>query len=1474
MISELPLAVQTRLRSDVAVASAAQCLEDLVLNSLDAGASCVAIRSALLVFRLQVVDNGVGISRADLEKLGQRYFTSKCHRLSDLERLRFYGYRGEALASISSLASAVEITTRAESSTKTFTKIMRGEYPSHVFEAETVRPSVGTTVAIHNLFYNLPVRRKCTPPVLEYDKMRKKIEAIALIHHGVSFSLQNDDTGTTSIQLKRCNGVAARFGQLFGYGKSRKLSEVRYRCGEFKVIGHISKDSHHNKSLQFIYVNKRLVLKTKLHCLVNILLKKLSVICKQKSSPRLTPKAAQLSPSQRDRNTSELYGIFILNISCPLSDYDICLDPKKTLIEFKHWENALSSVENAIKEFLQREGLSAKVDIWREDIKRELISDFRVAVPIRWNTANVENQKDKPEEHSRSADDDSYNISWPVLQSKIVMRKPQQLSTEVPSAEKEEFGELPVENCESSMEDKTTNDLIPLSSYETQMSADSQVLHKENSSKLDIREDSSPDAQAPTCLREHQSSQEGNLKIMKNIQHRQQQNDDYGCVQHVLMPMDSILFERDNLDGSSAFAEKTDKMVDSTGRSYEELAPPRDFILSNLFEQHDKSSQTSISCHDSRGNTDSNRFKPPGPTCARDIFKSEQCEKIASLDSKMVSNCRRNRIGVMGLCLGSNGTTQGKSSGSFGDILKEQESNDVDAREATQAERYIIPRERRGCFKEALQKVHPDYFDKYMLGHPSVFSRPIRKHRVNISRVSSSLDRFRWCLSKEDSYARGTFTDTCCKSKVQSHALLLNKTARGGLNTNVFREPSAMESDNSNVLIADSNAACSNQSRKQISLYKFYNPDRYATGMGERKDNLKSNEEVTCEKGNFIDFPAVGPTRELMGLERKAVCCNESGKRIISLSRKLANLKNVSDVLQWGNKASEAEGLNDVVPRDFSPATDCRESKVDDATLSRDIVTESNFCTDSGDAPLCYPDSSATNNDTMSVYTLHSDILNHDDIQPQNNSQVSEGRPLSPHTSGGSPGQRKVMENLGTITDIEPGIKLHTQDDKSEHGPGGGNPSESKTEEASDNCTEIAEHHPDWVSHFDTALEKMVYVNLRSGHSSYEPPQIDQQKVLCCQDFDTMSVSVVGNKGFVYDCKPFLGSNGFPFLPRLNEESIEASGSPSHEIMQSWQKYVEEIDGQVSSKWKDGIHDRSTKALLGEWENPVFSRPADLAVDTRRCQSGSLAVKVHKVLYHYKFTKDMISSFEVIRQVDKKFIACLVPAIREEHRKADGKLLVLVDQHAAHERVRLEQLTSDLYKVTDNPSDVEARVLRSSCVIPALKLQCDHDEVVLLRTYEQQLQRHGLELAFTQDGCVEVSRVPSCFVEQKASEARHGRPTEVKSMIEELIKEEIELLQETNGAVGTLPRSIIRSLNSQACHGAVKFGDKLTRKQCTVLLRSLAACKLPFQCAHGRPSMTPLADLGHLKGLQGLERPDKPNLGRLRQARNRSQEAA
>lgn len=239
----------------------------------------------------------------------------------------------------------------------------------------------------------------------------------------------------------------------------------------------------------------------------------------------------------------------------------------------------------------------------------------------------------------------------------------------------------------------------------------------------------------------------------------------------------------------------------------------------------------------------------------------------------------------------------------------------------------------------------------------------------------------------------------------------------------------------------------------------------------------------------------------------------------------------------------------------------------------------------------------------------------------------------------------------------------------------------------------------------------------------------------------------------------------------------------------------------------------------------------------------------------------MIHSVQVLQQVDNKFIACLMSSRTDGSGQAGGNLLVLVDQHAAHERVRLEQLITDSYE-KQAPQSAGRKKLLSSTIIPPLAITMSEEQRRLLRSYHKHLEDLGLELLFpdASDSSILVGKVPLCFVEREANELRRGRSPVTKSIVEELIREQLELLQTTGGIQGTLPLTVQKVLASQACHGAIKFNDRLSLEESCRLIEALSLCQLPFQCAHGRPSMLPLADLDHLE----QEKQVKPNLTKLR----------
>ncbi|NXD05789.1 MLH3 protein, partial [Nothocercus nigrocapillus] len=417
MIKCLAEDVRARLRSGVTVGSLGQCVEELVLNSIDAKATCVAVRVDLEAFKIQVVDNGSGMGREDLNKMGKRYFTSKCSSVEDLESLKYYGFRGEAVASIANMASMVEVSSKTNRTAKTFVKLFHNGQALEVCEAELSRPSSGTTVTVCNLFHQLPVRRKCMDPALEFERVRQKVEAISLMHPSVSLSLRNDASCTMVLQLPKTRDVYSRFCQIYGLGRSQKLREISHKSGGFELSGYISSEGHYNKNMQFLYVNRRLVLKTRVHKLIDFLLRKESVICKSKSVP--ASRQTSSSPGQH-RCGPELHGIFVLNVMCQYSDYDVCLDPAKTLIEFHNWDLLLTCIEEGVKMFLKRERLF--IEPCNEDIREfNEDNDFCLhSVPVL--KPSISNEKSIQDSFKKACDEivDSYEMY--NLQSKDVKR--------------------------------------------------------------------------------------------------------------------------------------------------------------------------------------------------------------------------------------------------------------------------------------------------------------------------------------------------------------------------------------------------------------------------------------------------------------------------------------------------------------------------------------------------------------------------------------------------------------------------------------------------------------------------------------------------------------------------------------------------------------------------------------------------------------------------------------------------------------------------------------------------------------------------------------------------------------------------------------------------------------------------------------------------------------------------------------------
>nr|XP_023684080.1 DNA mismatch repair protein Mlh3 isoform X1 [Paramormyrops kingsleyae] len=1327
--------VQAKLRSGIAIVSLQQCVEELVLNSVDAGATCIAVRMDMEACKLQVIDNGSGMERDDMERVGSRYYTSKCTSLEDLENLSFYGFRGEAVASIASLATLVEISSRTKLSVKTFVKVFKEGKGLDVFEAGTTRPSSGTTVVICNFFHNMPVRRKRVDPVLECDRIKRRVEALSLMHPSVSFTLKNDCTGAMVVQLSKARSTYHRFIQIHGLGKAQKLGEVSFPHGQFELNGYIGREGHYNSSLQYLFVNSRLVLKTNIHKLLNSLLKGVCGASRLNGGPGVS--SALGSPKQK--GGQEQHAIYVINIKCPYSGYDVCLDPAKTLIEFKDWESVLFCVEQGVKSFLTRENLDT-------ELSPEDTQDYFAGNSVNQLLASLGRTVDGVGRTPTAVPCFTGTCyDGKTLESKAVYRR---LAHDINGTEQVNMSEQVTDSLNKNISNTDASGGMELESE----------LPMSTTSPVHVQKDSWKD-QCSTLITTGRPLLElsGDKERHHSPQIAGRLGSPYSGADQLVCSSNT---ERVKQCESQIFeTERCEKIVYITEQEPSDFCKPSSKTLSEntgLKAQADKANDPCLNklqlgslgfithvipqTHTEEVPIEQaglSKFCPPGPISAQHLFPQCPVE-----DHELTSVMQPSRHSGALTCH----AIEQQSRGSAFEVH----------------ENVSLATKRKLSFLEDSR--HLVISDSGFKGFP------LRKHKISkvmpcpkvvLTKQAGSLDRFRRKYGKQ--------------SGTQPVSVDI-------VNDDVEMAPEDRTSHVGNTPIIA--GKCLSPAEGQLN-------DTFKTVITSQEDTLPSLSEDTILK------PA--PSQS-------------------SLAGKLSRLKKH----RMGNESSTLNVPLNHVPNAGGRTKDKLEQLYDKEEQPSDVLHPSvdNSVLDAN-ANWLGP-SAEKHKDTQDC--LKHVYLNAEHVSTaifsikENNvlsaEMANEKRLNVPLTEGINPSE-DVLQAQGTIK----GIKKDVGDTG-------------------------ALDSSDWVEHFDDAVGKLVYINKITGLSKYEAPFVEDTQVPCVSDVTTMAVSVISRNGIEYRCYPFQAELVLPFLPRSRAERVLSSG-------------LDEKDEPQSAD--------SLSSLYSKWENPVFVRPPEVAVDVTTGQAEGLAVKIHNILYPYRFTKDMILSMKVIHQVDKKFLACLINTRDQEDancRDTEGNLLVLVDQHAAHERVRLESLTADSYE--EDPEFQGQKQLRSSNVSPPLEIVVTEEELRLLRSCPQFLRGLGLEMKFveTEEPRVLVGKVPVCFVEREASELRHGRRTVTKDIVEEYIQEQLELLRSAGRVRGTLPLTVLKVLASQACHGAVKFNASLSREECCSLIGSLSTCKLPFQCAHGRPSMVPLADLLHLDPEQ--QRPPKPNIRKLR----------
>jgi DNA mismatch repair protein MutL len=343
-IRVLPDHVSNLIAAGEVVERPASVAKELVENSIDAGATRIVIDVESGGRRLlKITDDGHGMTRDDAVLAFERHATSKISNAEDLNAIGTLGFRGEALASIASVAR-VELVTCTDQAVATRVVIEGGRLRD-VKDAAHPR---GTTVAVRDLFFNTPARRKfLRSEATESYHLTNLVTHYALAHPEIAFTLTNN--GRESLQTAPAKDLRERAYQIFGSQFLDGLLEVNNNTlpandNQFpisqiaRVQGFVSapRERRTSRDAQFLFVNGRFV------------------------RDRLLGRA--LSEGYRSILPNGVYPAALLFVEVPLEEVDVNVHPAKTEVRFRRAAAVSDVVREAVRATLASAGYVTTIE--------------------------------------------------------------------------------------------------------------------------------------------------------------------------------------------------------------------------------------------------------------------------------------------------------------------------------------------------------------------------------------------------------------------------------------------------------------------------------------------------------------------------------------------------------------------------------------------------------------------------------------------------------------------------------------------------------------------------------------------------------------------------------------------------------------------------------------------------------------------------------------------------------------------------------------------------------------------------------------------------------------------------------------------------------------------------------------------------------------------------------------------------------
>ncbi|HJB83831.1 MAG TPA: DNA mismatch repair endonuclease MutL [Candidatus Mediterraneibacter intestinavium] len=328
----------------------ASIVKELVENAIDAGSTSVKVEiKDGGISLIRIMDNGCGIPASEVRSAFLRHSTSKIQSVEDLAHITSLGFRGEALSSIAAVTRTEVITKTADAELGTRYVIEGGK---EVSIEETGAPN-GTTFLVHQLFYNVPARRKfLKTPMTEAGHVQDLLMHLALSHPEVAFQFINN--GQEKLRTSGNGKLKDVIYSIYGRDVAANLIEIDHEKGGLRISGYLGKPviTRGNRNFENFFVNGRYV-----------------------KSPMISK---SLEDAYRDFTMQHKFPFAVLHFHVNGDEIDVNVHPTKMELRFQRQQEVYNTVFEGVHRTLLEPELIQKAEV-PDPIDKSTASDAQGA---------------------------------------------------------------------------------------------------------------------------------------------------------------------------------------------------------------------------------------------------------------------------------------------------------------------------------------------------------------------------------------------------------------------------------------------------------------------------------------------------------------------------------------------------------------------------------------------------------------------------------------------------------------------------------------------------------------------------------------------------------------------------------------------------------------------------------------------------------------------------------------------------------------------------------------------------------------------------------------------------------------------------------------------------------------------------------------------------------------------------------------